>query len=138
MFSTNGSVTSGPPFGGSVPVANFWMDVQVSDTAPSGYNGSYRIWPNLLTVPGGVSNDTGPQSFGTEIWLSESCAVDNIWFWSPSGVTVLPSRCGIFNVATQTEVVRDRQSRRPGRDGRGSGWVSCSYSGSASFCPPEV
>lgn len=134
MFSTSGNVTSGPPFGGSSS-SNFWMDVQVSDTAPSGYSGSYRIWPNLLTVPGGPSNDTGAQSFGTEFWLSESCAVDNIWFWSPPGVAVLPSRCGIFSVATQAEVAGTDNSSPSWSGVAGSGWVACSYSGSGVVLP---
>ncbi len=128
VFSTSGSVTTGPPFAGS-SASNFWMDIQVSDIAPSGYSGSYRIWPNLPIVPGGISNDTGQQTFGTEFWLSQSCALNNIWYWSPPGVTVQPSRCGIFSVATQTEVSGTDNSSPSWSGAAGSGWVSCSYSG---------
>jgi hypothetical protein len=134
MFSTSGSVTSGPPFVGSSS-SNFWMDVQVSDTAPSGYSGSYRIWPNLPTVPGSISNDTGQQTFGTEFWLAESCTLNNIWFWSPPGSGVLPSRCGIFSIATQTEVSGTDKNPPSWSGTAGSGWVSCSYSGSSVVLP---
>jgi hypothetical protein len=134
LFSTNASATSAAPFGGSSS-GNFWMDVQVSDTAPSGYSGSYRIWPNLPFVSGGVSNDTGAQSFGTEFWLSQSCAVDNIWFWSPPGVTVLPSRCGIFNIANRAEVAGTDNTSPSWSGTAGSGWVSCSYSKSGVVLP---
>src|SRR5215469_1134392 len=81
-FGVGGNVTSGPPFQGS-GTDNFWMDVQVSDTAPAGYTGSYRIWPNQPVVPGSISNDTGEQTTGTEFWLSTACTLNNIWFWSP-------------------------------------------------------
>jgi hypothetical protein len=128
VFSTSGSVTSGPPFEGS-SASNFWMDVQVSDTLPSGYSGSYRIWPNLPTVPGGPSNDTGQQTFGTEFWLSQSCALNSIWYWSPPGVTVLPSRCGIFDTSTKAVISGTDNSSPSWSGAAGSGWVSCVYSG---------
>lgn len=133
-FSTSGSVTTGPPLDGSSS-SNFWMDVQVSDTAPAGYSGTYRIWPNLPVVPGSISNDAGQQTFGTEFWLSESCTLENIWFWSPAGATVLPSRCAVFSVATQTEVSGTDNSSPSWSGGAGSGWVSCSYSGSGVVLP---
>jgi hypothetical protein len=61
--------------------------------------------------------------------------VDNIWFWSPPGVAVLPSRCGIFNVATQAEVAGTDNSSPSWSGTAGSGWVSCSYSGSGVVLP---
>lgn len=134
LFSTNGSVTSQVPLAGSGS-ANFWMDIQVGDSAPASYGGSYRIWPNLPAVPGSVGNDTGQQTSGTEFWLSQSCKLDNIWFWSPPGVSVLPSRCGIFSTATQA-VVPGTDNTSPSWSGSpGSGWVACSYMGSGVVLP---
>ncbi len=127
-FGTSGNVTSVPPLEGSSS-SNFWMDVQVSDTAPDAYSGSYRIWPNFPTIPGTASNDTGQQTTGTEFWLSMPCALDNIWLWSPPGATALPSRCGIFSVATQAEVAGTDNSSPSWSGAAGSGWVNCSYSG---------
>jgi Domain of unknown function (DUF4082) len=106
---------------------NFWMDVQVTDTAPSG--ASYRLWPNYPTPPNVVSIDTGQQTSGTEFLLSQPCTLNNIWFYSPPGVSVLPSRCAIWNVATKA-VVAGTDSTSPSWSGAaGSGWVSCAYNG---------
>jgi hypothetical protein len=134
LFSTNGSVTGAAPFDGSAS-ANFWIDVQVNNTAPASYSGSYRIWPNLPTVPGSISNDEGQQTTGTEFWLSEACGLDKIWLWSPPGATVLPSRCGIFNTATQAEAPGTDNNSPSWSGTAGSGWVSCSYSGSGVVLP---
>lgn len=106
---------------------NFWIDVQVSDTAPAG--SSYRLWPNYPTPPNVVSIDTGAQTSGTEFWLSESCNLDNIWFYSPPGVAVLPTRCAIWDVSTQGVVAGSDNSSPAWSGAAGSGWVSCAYSG---------
>jgi len=134
VFSTNNDVTAQCPFGGSGS-ANFWMDVQVSGAASAGYSGSYRIWPNFPVVPGSTSNDTGQQTTGTEFWLTQPCTLDNIWFWSPPGATVLPSRCAIFSVATKTAVSGTDNSSPSWSGVARSGWVSCSYSGSGVVLP---
>ena len=106
--------------------ANFWMDLQIDTAAPSG--ASYRLWPNYPVIPGGISADTGEQTMGTEFLLSQSCTLDNIWFYSPPGVTVLPSRCAIWDVATQS-VVAGTDNQSPSWSGAaGSGWVACAYS----------
>lgn len=140
LFSTNTVATANCPFGVSNS-ANFWMDVQVSDTAPGGYSGSYRIWPNFPLVQGQPSNDENQQTTATEFWLSESCSVDNIWFWSPAGAANLPSRCGIFNVST-LEVVAGSDNTSPAwvntsgaAASPGDGWISCSYAGSGLTLP---
>lgn len=107
--------------------SNFWMDVQVTDTAPTG--ASYRLWPNYPTPPNALSIDTGQQTSATEFKLSQPCTLNNIWFYSPPGVSVLPSRCAIWNVATQA-VVAGTDSTSPSWSGTpGSGWVACAYSG---------
>jgi hypothetical protein len=127
VFSTAGSdPTVNMPNGGSNS-ANFWMDLQVTTTPPAGT--SYRLWPNYPLIPGGLSNDTGQQTMGTEFLLSKSCTLNNIWFYSPPGVSALPSRCAIWDVSTQT-VVAGTDNTSPAWSGAaGSGWVACSYSG---------
>ena len=107
--------------------SNFWMDVQVTDTAPAG--ASYRLWPNYPTPPNTVSIDTGQQTSGTEFKLSQACTLNNIWFYSPPGVSVLPSRCAIWNVATRAVVAGTDNASPPWSGGAGSGWVACPYSG---------
>jgi hypothetical protein len=112
--------------------SNFWMDVQVSDTAPAGYAGSYRIWPNQPD-PYDWQYDTPTNNWtlGTEFLLSQACTLDNIWFYSPPGTSQLPTECGIWNVVDKT-IVSGTDNASPSWSGAaGSGWVSCSYSGVA-------
>lgn len=125
LFGTAGSdPTLNMPVDG-YDSANFWLDVQIGTTGPPGT--SYRLWPSYPKIAGQVSIDTGQQTFGTEFWLSDACTVDNIWFYSPPGVTVLPSRCAIWDVATQT-VVAGTDNMSPAWSGAaGSGWVACPY-----------
>jgi hypothetical protein len=110
---------------------NGWLDVQVSDTAPSG--ASYRIWPDLPDVLVGVSSDTTGYLLATEFSLSAACALDRIWHYSPSGAASLPTRCSIWNVSTTTEVSGAGNTSPtwllPGgaSASAGGGWVYCDY-----------
>ena len=63
--------------------ANFWMDLQVDTTPPAGT--SYRLWPGYPTIPGSLNSDTAGYTLATEFKLSQSCTLDNIWFFSASG-----------------------------------------------------
>jgi hypothetical protein len=129
-FSVGGSDPSVTFPGSASNTDNFWVDVQVGDdsSAPSG--ASYRIWPGFpVPQSSAPAIDTGQQTMGTEFSLSESCTLDNIWFYSPPGVTVLPSRCGIWNVSTQTEVSGTDNSSPSWTGAAGSGWVACAYTG---------
>ena len=126
--------TTGPDPAVNMPTAgsnsaNFWMDLQVTDTAPAG--ASYRLWPNYPTVPPTTNDDYLEQTFGTEFLLSESCALDNIWYYSPPSVSpaALPTRCAIWNVQTQQVVSGTDNSSPSWSAAAGSGWVACSYSG---------
>ena len=107
---------------------NFWMDLQVTDGAPAG--ASYRLWPNQ-PVPYKWQPDTpfSNWTLGTEFQLSQSCTLDNIWFYSPSGTAELPTECGIWDVSSQTLVSGTHNTSPSWSGAAGSGWVSCSYSG---------
>ena len=83
------------------------------------------------TVPPTTNGDYLEQTFGTEFLLGESCALDNIWYYSPPSVSpaALPTRCAIWSVQTQ-QVVSGTDNSSPSWSGAaGSGWVACSYSG---------
>lgn len=127
LFSTAGSDPA-TTFPATADVAsNFWIDVQVDDTAPAG--ASYRLWPNQ---PYAVSwfNDTADNfTLACEFTLSQACALNNIWFYSQAGVTQLPTECGIWNVATHTLVAGTDNASPSWSGAAGSGWVSCAYSG---------
>ena len=131
-YSTAGTDPSVfPPVEGSSSF-NSWMDVQVDTTAPAG--SSYRLWPNYPIIPGEIgedpiSEDTFQETSGTEFRLSEPCTLNNIWFYSPPGVTVLPSRCAIWNCATQTLVASTDNATPAWSGNAGSGWVACAYNG---------
>jgi len=108
---------------------NFWMDIQVTDTAPAGV--SYRLWPSYPTIPPTTNSDNLEQTFGTEFLLSDSCMLNNIWYYSPPSVAppTLPTICAIWDVDTQ-QVVAGTQNNSPAWSGEaGSGWVACAYSG---------
>ncbi len=127
VFSVAGTdpTTSMPIYGSST--CNFWMDVQVTTTPPAG--ASYRLWPSYPQLPGHVDSDAQGYTLATEFKLSASCALDNIWFYSASGAAVLPTRCAIWDVSSQS-VVAGTDNTSPSWSGvAGSGWVACAYSG---------
>jgi hypothetical protein len=130
--TTNSDPSATPPLAGDTTNDNFWVDVQVTDAAPDGT--SYRLWPGFPTIPPTQNLDTFEQTMGTEFTLSQWCALDNIWFYSPPGSAQLPTRCGIWNVRNR-QVVSGTDNTSPSWSGaKGSGWISCSYSGV--FLPP--
>ena len=106
---------------------NFWMDVQIDTNPPAGT--SYRLWPGYPTLPGAASSDVTGYTLATEFELSEACTLDNIWFYSASGAAVLPTRCAIWDVSSES-VVSGTDNTSPSWSGAaGSGWVACAYSG---------
>ena len=107
--------------------SNFWMDVQVTTTPSAG--ATYRLWPDFPSVPGHVDSDTTGYTLATEFELAQSCTLDKIWYYSPPGAVALPTRCAIWDVASQSEVSGSDNSSPAWSGGPGSGWVSCSYSG---------
>jgi len=125
--------TAGMP-GANDSDANLWLDVQVSDTPPA--SPAYRAFPNAPTfvVPGqGATNQA--YTLGLEFTLSQACTLQKIWHYSPSGATVLPTRCGIWDVNSQTEVAGSDNSSPTwllaggGAAAAAGGWVYCDYSG---------
>lgn len=147
-YSDNGA-SAGPPTGSfqgafgvagtdpsvNMPVqgsnsSNFWIDVQVSDTAPAGYAGSYRLWPNYPTIfppaQNNVTIDTGEQTLGTQFSLSEPCALNNVWLYSPSFAGDLPVSTQIWD-ATSQSLVSGTDLTASWSGAVSSGWVANSY-----------
>jgi len=127
VFSVAGTdpTVNMPIYGSSS--CNFWVDLQVTTSPPTGT--SYRLWPNYPTLPGQVSSDTGGYTLATEFQLSQSCTLDNIWFYSASGAGAVPTRCAIWNVASQSVVSGTDNISPAWSAAAGSGWASCAYSG---------
>lgn len=108
---------------------NLWVDVQISDTAPTGYAGSYRFYPNQADA-GNFSLDTANGfTLGKQFSVSVPCAVNNIWFYSPATVTQLPTQIGVYQVSGQTLIGSNSSPSWSGA--AGSGWVSAALSGVA-------
>jgi hypothetical protein len=129
LYSTAGADPTANLPGYGYESTNFWMDVQVSAAAPSGYSGSYRLWPNYPTLYNAVRDAATNYELATEFKLSQDCTLNNIWFYSPAGTKQLPTDCGIWDVATKT-IVSGTHNTSPSWSGApGSGWVSCSYGG---------
>jgi len=127
LFSVAGSdPTVSMPNGGSNS-SNFWVDVEVSDTPPGGYSGSYRVWPNQADV-GNYTLDTANNfTLGMEFELSQACTVNNVWFYSPATVTQLPTEIGVYQVSNTTLVASDSSPSWSGA--AGAGWISAPLSG---------
>jgi hypothetical protein len=114
-----------PTYGSSS--SNFWIDLLVDTNPPSGT--SYRLWPSYPRVTGNIDSDTAGYTLATEVQLSQSCTLDKIWFFSAPGAAALPTRCGIWNGSSHSEVSGTDNSAPSWSGAAGSGWVSCSYSG---------
>ena len=110
-----------PIYGSSA--CNFWVDLQVDTNPPTGT--SYRLWPSFPTIPGTLNSDTAGYTLATEFRLSQSCALDNIWYFSAAGAGALPARCAIWSVSSQSVVAGTDQTSPSWSGAAGSGWVAC-------------
>lgn len=109
--------------------ANFGMDVVVQDTTPAGTT-TYRVWPNFpnpQTFYGSGVDLNAAYILGLKEQLSQACILENLWFFSPSGATQLPTQCCIWNDTTQTMVPGSLNTSPSWSGAAGSGWVSCAY-----------
>lgn len=114
--------------------ANLWLDIQVSDTAPA--SPAYRCFPNEVTFNTGIGGQNAAYTLGLEFTVSQNCNLSKIWHYSSPDSTVLPLRCGIWNVGSQTEVAGSDNSSPAwllpggGSATAGAGWIYCDYSAS--------
>jgi hypothetical protein len=126
-FGTTGADPTASPAYEGFNSSNFGIDLIVTDGIPSG--GSLRLWPSQ-PHPVNWANDTANNfTLGTEFVLSRACALNKIWFFSPTGTTQLPTETGIWNTGTQSLVSGTHQASPSWSGAAGSGWVSVSYSG---------
>jgi hypothetical protein len=123
--STSSPTATMPIYG--YQTANFWTDLQVTTNPPAGT--SYRLWPGYPTLAGGLSSDETGYTLATEFRLTESCTLDNIWYYSAAGASALPTRCAIWNVSSQSEVSGTDRTSPAWSGAAGSGWVASAYGG---------
>lgn len=111
--------------------ANFWMDLQVSDTGPAGYPGSYRLYPNKSETNSATVPDLSVNySVATEFHLSRPCYLSKIWYYSPAGTAQLATSARIWTVAGPDAGTSLVTSTSPSWSGAaGSGWISTAFTG---------
>jgi hypothetical protein len=112
--------------------SSFWLDVQVRDTPPDGYTGSYRMQPSTV-YPDYQSGNDNPQPYNlaTQFQLSQASELNDIWFFSPPGATGgLPTECAIWQVTGPNSGVKVAEDTSPAWSGaQASGWVACAFTG---------
>ncbi len=104
LFSTAGNdPTVTMPLASSSD-GNFWVDVQISDTPPGGYGGTYRIWPNKTDAnAASVPDSAVAYSVGNEIDLTSAVTVAYIHYFVPPGASAsagLATSARVWNIAT--------------------------------------
>lgn len=89
---------------------------------------SYRLWPSF--VPGtNPAADTVAYTFGVQFSSSAVAQLAAVWFYSPTGVSILPQTIALFAVGVGTPVHSEAASWS---GAAGSGWVR------AAFASPPV
>jgi hypothetical protein len=118
--------------------ANLWVDVQVSDTAPANYPGTYRVWPNKSdSSPTTQLDNATPFTLATEVRLAKACAANFVWFYSMSGAASLPTWAGVYPASGTPGVTAPVAANSSpswllpagGAASAGSGWVKCAVTG---------
>lgn len=111
--------------------SNFWVDISVSDVAPAGYSGSYRLYPNKSDTNKLTGTDSSVNYIlATEFELSQLCTLNKIWYYSPAGTAQLATSADIWTItgANSGSIVAGTNS--PTWSGAaGSGWISTSFAG---------
>lgn len=77
------------------------------------------------TTGSSVAFDTGPYTMGVQFSVSKAgCTLPAIWFYSPSGATVLPSTIALYAVSG-TSLVHSESASWSGA--AGAGWVRAAF-----------
>lgn len=111
---------------------NLWIDVLIGDVAPAG--ATSRLWPNMPSTLQSVSSDVTGYTLGTQFSLSQAGKLTKIWHYSPPTCAALPTRCGLWDITSQTEVAGSDNSAPTwllpggGTATAGAGWVYVDYS----------
>ena len=116
---------------------NFWVDVEVSDTAPAGYSGSYLLWPGKADANNATSADTTvSDTIGTEVHLTQACALNRIWYYSPSGAAALATWAGVYLITgAQTGTLMAQVTSPTWSGSAASGWVHCDFPAGTTLAP---
>ena len=119
---------------------NAFVDIVITDTPPA--NPTYRMYPNMPVLTGSVvpTTSTAYMPLGRQFSISSTFAPNGVtllkgWHYSPPTSASLPTRCGFFDVASQTEIAAlsmlSPSWLLPGGGAAtaGAGWIYVDYSG---------
>lgn len=82
---------------------------------------TYRLFPSTTPSSGNLLG-TG-YTLGTQFTVSQPCTLIRVWFYSPPGVLVLPSRCGVWDVLSELTVPGGDIAAPAWSGGAGAGWI---------------
>lgn len=92
--------------GGGDGGSNFWVDVEISDTAPAGYAGTWRTLPNKYDANNVVAGDAAvAYVVGGQRNLSTAFQCAYMHYFVPAGTTAsagLATEVGVWDIPTQT------------------------------------
>lgn len=134
--ASGGNANANFPGSGSDSSANFWVDLIVSDQAPAG--ASYRIVPGQPYATDFADDTANRFTLATAFNLLVACMVVRIWFYSPAGVTQLPTDTGIWVVSSQTLYPGSHNASPAWSGAAGSTWISVDYTASGLVLPAGV
>lgn len=133
VFDTSAALVTTSPCTSGSNSANFGMDIQIRDTVPAGYTGSFRGWPTPAVPPGLVADSAVPYTGGNEFHLSEACTLNTVYFYSDAGSAGLPVSAAVWSIATGLKVASQPAPAWSGA--AGSGWVSAAWPASTVLGP---
>ena len=118
---------------------NACIDVVVTDVGPA--VPTYRMYPNMPVLVGSVvpTTSTAYMPLARQFSISATYAPNGVtllkgWHYSPPTAASLPTRCGVFDVASQTEIAALSMLSPswlvPGGGAAtpGAGWIYVDYS----------
>lgn len=129
IFSTGGTDPAATfPSTGDVH-SNFWIDVQVSDTAPAG--AQYRLFPSQPYPVNWVNDTANPFNLAVEFVTAKAGTVGQIGFYSEAGAIQLPTDVAIWTglSGSPSIVPGSHLSSVSWSGAAGSGWVYATYPG---------
>lgn len=92
---------------------------------------SYRLWPSF--VPGtSPATDVVAYTFGVQFSTSQAGQLAAVWFYSPTGVSILPQTIALFAVGAGTPVHSEAASWS---GAAGSGWVRAAFASPPALTP---
>jgi hypothetical protein len=137
VFTTGGSDPSVTMPAGGSNSANFGVDVSIQTTVPSGYAGSYRLWPAAAATNPQTTNDAEfNYTIATEIWVSalyQYVTLDKLWYFSPSGSTELATRGDVWLISSGVSAASIASPTWSGA--AGAGWLSAAFAGGVTLTP---